>query len=84
MVWGLYPSVGSVILLTTTPHPQVFKIFIPAAVGRLRLFLMKKGTHVSVAACRALHPELQTFDMWARAQGLDKRVFEAPRSCSIA
>ena len=67
----------------TTPRRQVFKVFIPSAVGRLRLFLKKKGTHVDVAACRALLPELQDFETWARKQGLDKRVFPQPSSCAV-
>ncbi len=68
----------------SVPPEWVFKLFIPAAVAKLRDFLAKKGTKVDVAACRALHPGLQTFEAWALRHGMDKPgAFEKPGSCAI-
>ena len=51
--------------------------------GRLREFLRDRGTHVDVAACRALLPELMTFEGWCVHSGFDKKVFESPGYCAV-
>ena len=67
----------------STPPEWVFSLFVPAAVGRLRLFLREKGTHVDVDACRRLHPGLMTFEQWALSQGMDTREFPRATSCEV-
>ena len=62
----------------------MFKLFIPKAVGKLKAFLEKKGTKVDIAACRAVHPGLMTFDDWIREQGFATFKFEKEGMCAIA
>ena len=68
---------------TSTPPDFVFKLFIPKAVGSLKTFLDERGCRVDIAALRAAHPELKSFEAWCVAEGLDKAVLAKPSLCAI-
>lgn len=65
------------------PPDFVFWMFIPAAISRLKQFLEKKGTHVDIAECKRLHPQLMNFEDWIVHTGMDKKKLDAPSRCSV-